>query len=183
MKELKILYRISTYTFVIALIFLGGMYAGTKIVSRLNDDELTELADDFEFDLAGVRNEYRKTIGLLKQANKYLEDSAVERKQEADSDKQRINDLEGTVERLQAPIGFAFTEIRGAQDTVQRIEESANGIGEDLEGLRKEVQRIQESKRDSNWWSATGEYDPEDRWRNLVDRHSRDLLHLNFQVK
>jgi len=180
MKDLKILYTISTYAFVIALIFVGGMYAGTKIISRLNDDELAELADNFESDLAGIRDEYRKTIGLLEQANKHLEDSAVEREQEANSDKQRISNLEGTVERLQAPIGFAFTEIKSAQDTVQQIEESTDGIRKDIQSLRSKVQKIQESKRNSNWWFTTGEYNPEDQWRRLIDRINHNYLYRDF---
>ena len=87
-----------------------------------------------------------------------------------------------SVERLQAPIGFAFTEIKSAQDTVQQIEESANSIRGDVQSLRSEVQKIQESKRNSDWWSAIGEYNPEDQWRRLIDRLNRDYLHRNFQI-
>ena len=97
------------------------------------------LADDFESNLGAVRDEARKTIGLLRRANKYLRDSAVEREQETDGDKQRISELEGTVERLQAPIRSAFTEAKGAQETVQRIKNTANDIrGE----LHKRVNRV-----------------------------------------
>lgn len=183
MKELKILYTISTYAFVIALIFVGGMYAGTKIIHRLNDGELAELADDFESDLGRARDEYRKQAELLERANQYLKDSIVEREGEAEHDKGRIDQLATTVERFQVAARESLDETGDIEKTIQRIEESADGIGEDVRDLRSEVQRVQEGKRDSDWWFATGEYDPEDQWRRLIDRLNRGHLYRSLQVR
>ena len=174
------LYKLSACAIVCAIIFLGGMYVGTKIIGRLNDNELTELADDYESDLRAVHDEYRETVRLLEQANRYLEESAIERESETVNDKQRISDLEGTVERLQTSTGSAFMEIKGAEETVQRIEEATSGIREDVQGIRKRLQEIQRSKRDEDWFTFTREHNPEDWWRRLISRYNRDFLYRDF---
>ena len=183
MKDLKILYTISTYAFVIALIFVGGMYAGTKLIHHLNDTELTELADDFESDLRIVHEEYRKQAELLECANQYLKDSIVEREGEAEHDKERINSLATTVKRLQVAARKSLDKAGGMEKTIQRIEQATNGIGKDIRGLRKEVQRIQASKRDSNWFVKTGEYNSEDQWRSFIDGTNSDYLYRSLQIK
>lgn len=181
-SEMKTLYTLSTCVFVAVLIFLGGMYAGTKIVSRLNDDELTELADDFESDLGAVREAFGRQTRLLERANQYLKDSAIERITETEHDRERIGDLESTVERLQSAARASLDEAGDIAETIRRIEQTANGIGEDIQGIRSEVQKIQKGKRERDWFTTTGEYDPEDQWKRLVDRHSRDFLYRNLQI-
>ena len=177
---MKTLYTLSTCMIIIAILFLGGMYVGTKIVTRLNDDELAELADDFESKLGIVHDEYRKQARLLKRANQYLKDSIVERNRETEHDKERIDNLTGTVERLQIAARASLDETGNITKTIQRIEQATNGIGEDLQGLRNEVQRIQRSERNEDWWFSTGKYNPEDWWRRLIDRYNRDFLYRDF---
>ena len=179
-RKVKILYTLSTCMIIIALLFLGGMYVGTKIIGRLNDDELAELADDFESELGIIRDEYREQARILKRANQYLKDSIVERNRETEHDKERINNLESTVERLQIATGESLDEIGNIARTIQQIEQAANGIGEDIQGLRKEVQRIQRSERNEDWWFSTGKYNPEDWWRHLISRYNRDFLYRDF---
>ncbi len=180
---MKTLYTLSTCMFIATILFLGGMYVGTKIVSRLNDDELIELADGFESELAIIRDKYRKQIELFERANQYLKDSIVERIAENKQDRERVKYLESTVEQIQIAARESLNEVGNIGKTIQRIKESTDGIGKDIRGLRSEVQRIQEGNRSENWWFSTGEYNPEDQWRSLIDRLNRDFLYSNFQIK
>jgi methyl-accepting chemotaxis protein len=134
------------WAFIFLIVFGGGIFVGTQIIKRLNSDDLTKLADDYESNLERVREQYRATIKLLEQSNQHSADSIAELERTHADDTQRIGELESTVERLQAPIGESLNEIGGIEDTVQRIKEATSGIGRDVQGLRKEVQRLQTSK-------------------------------------
>lgn len=177
---MKTLYTLSICAFVAALLFLGGMYVGTKIVTRLNDTELTELADDYESKLGRLHEEFGKQRKLLERANQYLEDSIVERDAEIKHDRERIEHLTESTKRIQAAARESLEEAGNIAKTIQRIEQAADGIGEDIQGLRNELQRIQESERDSDWFIKTGEYDPEDWWRRFISRYNRDHLGFGF---